>query len=115
MPTIAAAVAVPLAYASTTADIDVGAYVNRGTCGVPGLFGPGFTLTASPTVPLPVDTTITIIGSGVANIGTFSPSSGAASVATLSGTARQAVLTAPLPAGATLVCQPRCPPAQPSR
>ena len=102
VPAIAAAVAAPLASASTTADIDVGAYVNLGTCGVLGVLGPGFTLTASPTAPLPVDTTITIIGSGIGNIGTFGASGGTASITTLSGTARQAVLTAPLPAGATL-------------
>ncbi|WP_146077959.1 hypothetical protein [Pseudoclavibacter sp. AY1F1] len=102
VPAIATAIAAPLASASTSADIDVGAYVNRGSCGVLGVIGPGFTLSASSTVPLPVNTTITIIGSGIANIGTFSASGGTASITTLSGTARQAVLTSPLPAGATL-------------
>lgn len=98
VPVIAAAVAAPSAAAS---DIEVGAYALRGTCGTLGLIGPGFTLTAG-SAPLPVGTTITITGSGVANIGVFSVTGGTASVAVLSGTSRQVTLTSAVPAGATI-------------
>lgn len=99
VPIIAAAVATPLAAASFT---DVGAFALRGTCGVLGLLGPGFTLQAGPTAPLPVGTTITVTGSGVANIGAFGVTGGTANVAVLSNTSRQITLTAELPAGATI-------------
>lgn len=101
VPVIAAAVATPLAAAST-GDVELGAFTTAGTCGVLGVLGPGFTLTASGTAPLPVGTTITITGSGVANIGVFSVTGGTASVAVLSGTSRQITLTSELPAGATI-------------
>jgi len=87
VPVIAAAVAAPAASASTS---ELGA------------LAPGFTLTASPTAPIPAGTVITITGSGVANIGVFSVTGGVASVAVLSGTSRQVTLTAPLAAGQTL-------------
>lgn len=99
VPVIAAAVATPLAAASLA---DVGAFALAGTCGTLGLLGPGFTLTADATTPLPVGTTVTVTGSGVANIGVFSVSGGTATVATLSGTSRQITLTSALPAGATI-------------
>lgn len=99
VPIIAAAIATPLAAAST---VNVGAFTLRGTCGVLGVLGPGFLLTASPTTPLPVGTTITVIGSGVANIGVFGATGGTASVAVLSGTSRLITLTSDLPAGATI-------------
>lgn len=99
VPVIAAAVATPLAAASA---VDVGAFTTAGSCGVAGLIGPGFTLTASATAPLPVGTAVTIMGSGVANIGVFSVTGGTASVAVLSPTSRQATLTSALPAGATI-------------
>ncbi|MFJ2550872.1 hypothetical protein [Microbacterium sp. NPDC087591] len=99
VPVIAAAVATPLAAASTA---DVGAFTTAGTCGILGVLGPGFTLTASATAPLPVGTTITITGSGVANIGVFSVTGGTASVSVLSGTSRLITLTSELPAGATI-------------
>ncbi|WP_146078082.1 hypothetical protein [Subtercola sp. Z020] len=103
VPAIALAVAAPMAAAS--GDVDLGAYRLTGTCGVLGVVGPGFTLTAGPTEALPVGTTITISGSGVANIGVFSVSGGTANVAVLSGTSRQITLTSELPAGATLTAR----------
>lgn len=99
VPVIAAAVATPLAAASV---VDVGAFTTSGTCGVLGLIGPGFTLTASATAPLPIGTTVTITGGGVANIGVFSVTGGTANVSVLSPTSRQITLTSELPAGATI-------------
>lgn len=99
VPVIAAAVATPLAAAS---NVEVGAFTTSGTCGILGVIGPGFTLTASATAPLPVGTTITITGSGVANIGVFSVTGGTADVSVLSPTSRQITLTSELPAGATI-------------
>ena len=101
VPVLAAAVAAPLAAASTAAT-DVGAFTLVGSCGILGVIGPGFLLTAAATAPLPIGTSILIIGSGIANIGVFTPSGGTASVVVLSGTSRQITLTAPLPAGAQL-------------
>ncbi|CAH0214083.1 hypothetical protein SRABI76_02340 [Microbacterium oxydans] len=100
VPVIAAAVATPLAAASGV--VDVGAFSLAGSCGVLGVLGPGFTITAGATQPLPTGTTITITGSGVANIGVFSITGGTANVNVLSATSRQITLTAPLAAGATL-------------
>lgn len=101
VPVIALAVAAPSAAAASTTD--VGAYALNGSCGAPGVLGPGFTLTASPTASLPVGTTLLITGSGVANIGVFSVSGGAsASQAVLSGTSRLFTLTSELAAGATV-------------
>lgn len=102
VPVIAAAVATPLAAAST---VDVGAFSLDGSCGTLGVLGPGFTIQAGPTAPLPAGTTITITGSGIANIGVFSISGGTANVAVLSPTSRQITLTADLPAGATLAAR----------
>ncbi|WP_223626583.1 hypothetical protein [Microbacterium sp. EST19A] len=102
VPVIAAAVATPLAAAST---VDVGAFSLDGTCGVLGVLGPGFTIQAGPTTPLPAGTTITITGGGVANIGVFSITGGTANVNVLSPTSRSIVLTAPLAAGATLAAR----------
>ncbi|WP_139256869.1 hypothetical protein [Herbiconiux ginsengi] len=99
IPVIALAVATPAAAAS---DVDLGAYHLNGTCGILGVLGPGFTLTAGPTEPLPVGTTVTITGSGVANIGVFSVTGGTASISVLSGTSRQITLTSAVPAGATI-------------
>ena len=101
VPVIAAAVATPLAAAS---EVDLGAFSTSGDCGVLGLIGPGFTLTAGPE-PLPIGTTITITGSGIANIGVFSITGGLASVSVLSGTSRLITLTSALPAGATLAAR----------
>lgn len=81
--------------------IEVGAYHLDGSCGVLGVLGPGFTLTAG-SAPLPVGTTVTITGSGVANIGVFSVTGGTASVSVLSPTSRQVTLTSALPAGAVI-------------
>lgn len=99
LPVIAIAAATPNAMAST---VDVGAFHLDGTCGILGVIGPGFTLTASPTAPLPVGTSILITGSGIANIGVFSVTGGAASVAVLSATSRLITLAAAVPAGATI-------------
>lgn len=86
----------------TDGSIELGAYHLNGSCGILGVLGPGFTLTAGPTAPLPVGTSVIINGSGVANIGVFSVSGGTASVAVLSATSRQITLTTALPAGATI-------------
>ena len=99
VPVIAVAAATPLAAASTATN--VGDFHIDGTCGVLGVLGPGFTLTAG-SAPLPVGTIINITGSGIANIGVFSVTGGTATVNVLSGTARQITLTAPLAAGATI-------------
>lgn len=99
VPVVAVAVATPSAAASI---VDVGAFQLEGSCGALGLLGPGFTLRAGATTPLPVGTTVTITGSGVANIGAFSVSGGTATVNVLSGTSRQITLTAAVPAGATI-------------
>ena len=98
VPVLAVAVAAPTAAASV---VDVGAFHIDGTCGVLGLLGPGFTLTAG-SADLPIGTTIQILGSGVADIGVFSVTGGTASVAVLSGTSRQITLIAALPAGQTI-------------
>jgi hypothetical protein len=99
LPVIALAVATPLAAAS---DVQLGAFHLDGSCGTLGVLGPGFTLTAGPSAPLPVGISVIITGSGVANIGVFSVSGGTANVAVLSQTSRQITLTAALPAGATI-------------
>jgi hypothetical protein len=99
VPVIALAVATPAHAASV---VDVGAYRLEGSCGALGVLGPGFTLQAGATTPLPVGTTVTITGAGIANIGVFSVSGGTATVNALSNTSRQIVLTAALPAGATI-------------
>ena len=99
VPVIAVAAATPLAAASTATN--VGDFHIDGTCGVLGVLGPGFTLTAG-SAPLPVGTIINVTGSGIANIGVFSVTGGTATVNVLSGTARQITLTAPLAAGATI-------------
>ncbi|MFS0732415.1 hypothetical protein ABC304_10475 [Microbacterium sp. 1P10UB] len=98
-PAIALAVAAPAASAST---VDVGAFALRGSCGTLGVLGPGFTLQAGPTTPLPAGTTVLVSGSGVANIGVFTVSGGTANVAVLSGTSRLITLTSDVPAGATI-------------
>lgn len=99
VPVIAVAAATPLAAASTATN--VGDFHINGTCGVLGLLGPGFTLTAG-SAPLPVGTIINITGTGIANVGVFSVTGGTATVNVLSGTARQITLTAPLAAGTTI-------------
>jgi len=99
VPAVAVVSAAPAFAASI---VDVGAFALRGSCGTLGLLGPGFTLQAGPTTPLPVGTTVTITGSGVANIGAFSVSGGTADVQVLSGTSRQITVTSAVPAGATI-------------
>ena len=98
VPAVTLASAAPAFANSVT---DVGAYQLSGTCGTLGILGPGFVLTAG-SQPLPVGTSVTITGSGIANIGVFSISGGTANVAVLGGTSRQVTLTSELPAGATL-------------
>lgn len=80
---------------------DVGAMGVNGTCGVMGVQGPGFMLSAGPSQPLPAGTTIMVTGSGVANIGVWSVTGATASVAVLSPTSRQITLLSPLAAGTT--------------
>ncbi|MDN7122072.1 hypothetical protein INN71_11800 [Nocardioides sp. ChNu-153] len=99
VPTVAVVAAAP-AYAASISD--VGAFALAGSCGTLGVLGPGFTLQAGPTAPLPAGTSVTVTGSGVTNIGVFSVSGGTASVAVLSGTSRLITLTSDLPAGATM-------------
>lgn len=65
--------------------------------------GPGFTLTAGPAEPLPIGTTVTVTGMGIANIGVLNVTGGTASVSVLPGASRLITLTAALPAGATIV------------
>ena len=82
--------------------IDVGAFELRGTCGVLGVQGPGFTLQAGSTTPLPVGTQVTVTAAGVANAGVFSVSGGTATVEVLSNTSRRITLAAEQPAGSTI-------------
>ncbi|GLK16785.1 hypothetical protein [Herbiconiux flava] len=65
-PVVALAVAAPLAAASS---LDAGAYRLSPSCSVPGSGGPGFLLTAGPTVPLLARTTITVAVTGATTIG----------------------------------------------
>ena len=99
LPVLAVAIAAPAASAT---DVDLGAFAIYGSCGVLFVSGPGFLLTAGPDAPLPVGTTITIMGSGVANIGVFSVSGGSASVSSPTTTSRLITLTAELPASAVM-------------
>lgn len=100
VPAIAIAVAAPRAAASTS---DVGAYSLSGSCGAPGIQGPGFVLVASATAPVPTGTTVLISGTGVSSIGVFSSTpSGMTTQTRLSGTATQFTLTADLPAGTAI-------------
>ncbi len=99
VPAVAVVAAAPAFAAST---VDVGAFVLTGSCGTLGLLGPGFTLQASGTAPLPAGTTVLVNGTGVANIGVFSVSGGSGNVAVLSGTSRLITLTAEVPPGATV-------------
>ncbi|MBB5209069.1 cadherin domain-containing protein [Chiayiivirga flava] len=91
-----------LAVNVTPGVVDLGAYALNGSCGVLGSQGPGFTLTAGPTTPLPAGTTVLTTVTGVANSGVWSVTGGTASVAVVSPTVRQITLTAPLPAGQTI-------------
>ena len=99
-PAVALAMAAPAAAAS--GGINVGDFKNRGTCGSLGTLGPGFLLTSGTEEALPLGTSVTIIGSGVANVGLFSVTGGLASVNVLSSTSRLISLTAALPGSATL-------------
>lgn len=98
-PAVLVATSAP-AFARSTSNL--GALELNGTCGVLGVLGPGFTLTAGPDAPIPEGTIVTITGSGIVNIGVFSITGGTASVNVLSPASRTITLTAPLPAGATL-------------
>lgn len=100
VPVVAIGMAAPHAAASPSGDL--GAFRLNGSCGTLGVLGPGFTLTASSAAPLPAGTVINITGGGVANIGVFSVTGGAASVSVVSPTARLITLTAPVPAGVTI-------------
>lgn len=95
IPAVALAVGVPGASASG----EVGALSLMGSCGVQFVQGPGFVLRADPAYPLPVNTTITIIGTGVANIGTWTTSGGAtANILPMGPASCLIVLSSPLAA-----------------
>lgn len=97
-PVVAAAVALPLAAASTT---DIGAFSVGGNCGLPGETGAGFDLIAG-SGPVPAGTTITISGTGASDIGTFTIFGAPVTVTVVSPTERIIELTGPLPAGTEL-------------
>ncbi|MBN8424142.1 hypothetical protein JF531_06355 [Microbacterium esteraromaticum] len=98
LPVIAAVAATPMAAASTVTN--VGDFQVDGSCGVLGLLGPGFTITAGAEA-LPAGTVITISTSGIANIGLFSITGGLADIQLIGSTGNRVELTAPLAAGAT--------------
>lgn len=104
VPAVAFAVAAPAAAASTT---DIGAYRLAGSCGVAGIVDPGFTLTAGPSAPVPVGTTLLVSGTGVNSIGVFSISGGTATQNRLTATTTQFTLTSELRAGATMAFRTR--------
>lgn len=96
VPVLALAVAAPAAAASL---VDIGPYTLIGSCGILGIQGPGFILTASASAPIPVGTSFVIVGSGVANIGVFSATPNAyTSVTVLSSTSRQITVISEIPA-----------------
>lgn len=99
VPVIAAAIAAPAASAS-----DLGALSLDGTCGALGLglLNTGFTLTASPSAPIPAGTIVTLTGSGLANIGVITLTGGLASVGVISDTVKTVTLDSDLPAGGQL-------------
>ncbi|MCJ1695487.1 hypothetical protein MT349_06810 [Rathayibacter caricis] len=99
VPVVAVAVATPSAAASL---IDVGPFQLNGSCGLLNVVGPGFTLTASGASALPAGTTLTITGSGVANVALFTATGVTADITALSATSQRIVLTAPVPAGTTV-------------
>lgn len=98
LPVIAVAVSTPAMAAS---GVDVGAFTLNGTCGVLGVVGPGFLL-SSADEPLPAGTTISITGSGIADIGIFTSDDIDAGVAVLTPTSRQITLNEELPANSTV-------------
>lgn len=95
-------VAVAVTVSPPPSNVELGALHINGSCGIMGIEGPGFTLTADPGAALPVGTSVLITGSGAANIGLWSITGGSANVEVLSTTSRRITLTAALPAGATL-------------
>jgi hypothetical protein len=99
--TAPAVLALSTAPAFAASGDDLGAYRITGRCGILGIVGTGFLLTAA-SEPIPAGTFITITGSGVANVGVFSVLGGVANVDVISGTTRICTLQADLPAGATL-------------
>ncbi|MDF9716506.1 hypothetical protein [Nocardioides sp. ChNu-99] len=100
VPTVAVVAAAPAFAASVT---DIGAYTIDGSCGVLGAVGPGFVITAPVDAPIPAGSSITITGTGVANIGAITPSGPATvAVAEPSPTTRTATLASDLPAGSRL-------------
>jgi hypothetical protein len=99
LPAVTVTAAAP-AFAAASADL--GAFRLEGSCGVLGLLGPGFVLTAGPGA-LPVGTIVTVTGAGIANIGVFSVTGGAtANVNVISPATRSIILTSPLPAGSRI-------------
>ncbi|MFT4245650.1 MAG: hypothetical protein QM571_03900 [Micrococcaceae bacterium] len=99
VPVVASAVAVPAMAASPGS---VGNFHIDGTCGVVGLLGKGFTLTAAPDNELPVGTVIDITSNNGVDISALTITGGVATINALSKTHQQVVLTAPLAAGQTM-------------
>lgn len=99
IPAVTVTAAAP-AFAAASGDL--GAFRLSGSCGISGVLGPGFVLTAA-SAALPVGTVITVTGEGVANIGVFGVSGGAtADVNVVSATTRSIILTSPLPAATSI-------------
>jgi len=101
-PVLALAVATPAATASGTTDVS--GFTLEGSCGVLGLIGPGFDLTAG-TAPLPVGTTVTVTGEGLLDIGLLSTTGGLATVGLIGDSSQVITLTSELPAGQTLAAR----------
>lgn len=92
----------PAAAASGDPSVEVGAFQLTGTCGLRSIVGPGFLLRAAPSAPLPVGTSVTVFGSGVADSGVFRATPDIAQVVVLSGTARLITLVSELGADTTV-------------
>lgn len=101
VPAISLAVAMPAAAASPT---DIGAFSLDGSCGVLGILGPGFVLSAPTDAAIPIGTTIDISSTGLANIGVIRVTDsvteeGLARVDVLSPTTRRITITRAVPEG----------------
>ncbi|MFT4186714.1 MAG: hypothetical protein QM613_05770 [Micrococcaceae bacterium] len=99
LPVIVSATAVPALAASSGT---VGDFTIKGTCGVVGLLGKGFSLTAASSYDLPAGTVIDITSNNGVDISALTVSGGVATVTALSSTHVQIVLTSALSAGQTM-------------
>lgn len=99
VPVIAVAAAAPAAAASETTEVSN--FSINGDCGVLGVLGPGFDLTADASTPIPAGTVITVSAVGLASIGALQLGlsgglAGIADIQLLSGSdTYQVTLTAP--------------------